>query len=155
MRVRVYVGAMLIAWSGAVALSGTHALAQGQKITTPEQLDKVMKSVGPTMRNMQAAMKASNWADMKKELATQRQGVLDSQSFWINYKKDDAVDMNKAALAKIDALDKVLSTEPVDSAAVAAALKEVGGSCSACHKQYRTQDADNNYILKPGTIPGA
>jgi cytochrome c556 len=154
MRVRVYVGAMLIAWSGAVALSGTHALAQGQKVTTPEQLDKVMKQAGPTMRNMQGAMKASSWADMKKELATQRTAIADSQSFWIEHKKDDAVKLNKESLAKIDALDKILSAEPVDAAVVAGALKEVGGSCSACHKQFRAQDAENNYILKPGTIGG-
>lgn len=152
MRVRVYVGAMLIAWSGAVALSGTQALAQGQKVTTPEQLDKVMKAAGPTMRNMQGAMKASNWADMKKELATQRTAIADSASFWVEHKKDDAVKMNKDSLAKIDALDKLLSSDPVDPAAVAGALKEVGGTCSACHKQYRAQDAENNYILKPGTI---
>jgi cytochrome c556 len=154
MRVRVYVGAMLIAWSGAVALSGTHALAQGQKVTTPEQLDKVMKQAGPTMRSMQGAMKASSWGDMKKELATQRAAIADSQSFWIEHKKDDAVKLNKESLAKIDALDKLLSTEPVDGAAVAGALKEVGGTCSACHKQYRAQDAENNYILKPGSIGG-
>ena len=153
MRVRVYVGAVLIAWSGAVALSGTHALAQG-KVTTPEQLDKVMKQAGPTMRNMQAALKASNWADIKKELATQRQAIADSQSFWVEHKKDDALKMNKESLAKIEALEKIVSTEPVDAAATAAALKEVGGTCSACHKQYRAQDAENNYILKPGTIGG-
>jgi cytochrome c556 len=147
MRVRVYVGALLVlAWSGALVVAQT-------KVTTPEQLDKVMKSAGPAMRNMQKALKSDAFADAKKELATIRAAVLDSQSFWIEHKKEDAVKLNKEAIAKIDALDKVLSGTP-DGAAAAAALKEVGGSCSACHKQYRAQDAENNYILKPGTIGG-
>jgi len=148
MRVRVYVGAMLVAWSG------TLAIAQTQKVTTPEQLDKVMKTVGPAFRNSQKAIQSGAFADAKKELATARAGVLDSQSFWIEHKKDDAVNLNKTSLEKIDALDKLLSGATPDPAAAAAALKEVGGSCSACHKQYRAQDAENNYILKPGSVEG-
>jgi hypothetical protein len=31
-------------------------------------------------------------------------------------------------------------------------MKEMGQACSACHKQYRAQDAENNYILKPGVL---
>ena len=29
-------------------------------------------------------------------------------------------------------------------------MKEVGGTCSACHKQYREQDAEGNYKIKAG-----
>ena len=39
-------------------------------------------------------------------------------------------------------------------AAAATAMKEVGGTCSACHKQYREQDAEGNYKIKAGTIGG-
>jgi cytochrome c556 len=147
MRVAVYAGAMLIAWSGAVAIAQN-------KVTTPEQLDKVMKSAGPAMRTINKATASGAYADAKKELATLRAAVLDSQSFWIEHKKDDAVTMNKAALEKIDALDKLISAPTVDAAAAGAAAKEVGQSCAACHKQYRAQDADNNYILKPGSVEG-
>jgi hypothetical protein len=31
-------------------------------------------------------------------------------------------------------------------------MKEVGGACRSCHGVYRTKDADNNYVLKPGSI---
>jgi cytochrome c556 len=148
MRVRVYAAAMLIAWSGALAI------AQGQKITTPEQLDKVMKAVGTASRNMGKMTQSGAYADAKKELATMRQGVLDSQSFWVEHKKDDAVQMNKDSLAKIDAFEKLISAPTVDGPTAVAALKEIGPTCSACHKQYRVQDADNNYMLKPGVIGG-
>jgi cytochrome c556 len=146
MRVRVYAGAILIAWSGALVM------AQTQKVTTPEQLDKVMKSAGTASRNINKMTQSAAYADAKRELTTLRQAVLDSQSFWIEHKKDDAVKLNKDALEKIDAFDKMLSAPTVDGPAAIAAMKEMGQSCSACHKQYRAQDADNNYILKPGTI---
>jgi hypothetical protein len=37
-------------------------------------------------------------------------------------------------------------------AAAAAAMKEVGGACRSCHGVYRARDAENNYIIKPGSI---
>jgi cytochrome c556 len=148
MRVRVYAGALLIAWSGALAV------AQTQKVTTPEQFDKAMKPAGPALRGVGQALKAGNFADMKKELGTLKTAVLDTQTFWVHHKKDDAIKMNKEAVAKIEALEQALSAPAVDAGAAAAAMKEVGGACSACHKQYREQDAEGNYKMKAGTIPG-
>jgi cytochrome c556 len=147
MRVRVFAWSLLLAWSGAVVMAQT-------TVTTPEQLDKVMKQVQPAMGAMQKAFKAQAYADVRKNLATAKEAVLLSQSFWIEHKKDDAVKMNKETLAKMEALEKIVATDTVDAAAADSALKEVGASCRACHKQYRDTDAENNFILKPGTIGG-
>jgi cytochrome c556 len=46
----------------------------------------------------------------------------------------------------------MVSAVTVDGAGAAASLKQVGGACRSCHQQYRATDADNNYILKPGSI---
>jgi cytochrome c556 len=145
MRARVYAWALLVAWSGAIVVAQN-------KVTTPEQLDKVMKQAQPAMGAMQKAMKAGAYDEVRKNLATAKDAVLLSQSFWVEHKKDDAVKMNKDTIAKMEELDKVLATEPVDAAKVTAAMQEVGASCRACHKQYRATDAENNFILKPGTI---
>ena len=53
-----------------------------------------------------------------------------------------------------DELEKTLSAQPFDISAATAKFKETGGSCRACHQQYRAEDADNNYILKPGSVAG-
>jgi cytochrome c556 len=148
MRVRVYAGAMLIAWSGALAV------AQTQKVTTPEEYDKAMKPAGPALRAMGKALASGAYADVKKELATLKTAVVDTQSFWVHHKKDDAVKMNKDAIAKIEAFEQMIAAPTPDQAAAQAAMKEIGGACSACHKQYREQDAENNYKIKAGTIPG-
>ena len=147
MRVGVYAGAMLIALSGAIAIAQT-------KVTTPEEFDKAMKPAGGAMRNV-GKMVASGApaADVKKELAILKTALTDTQSFWVLNKKDDAVKMNKESIAKLEAFEASLTGEKVDPAS-APVLKEVGGTCAACHKQYREQDAEGNYKIKAGTIGG-
>ncbi len=131
---------------------GSIVVAQ-QKVSTVGELDAVMKKAGG-FRQVDKAIQSKNAADAKSQLATVRQAVLDSQSFWITHKKNDALKMNKEALAKIDALEKVLSAGTLDLAAATAAFKETGGACRACHQQYRVEDANNQYMLKPGAVAG-
>ena len=134
--------------------SGTVMLAQNEKVTTEEQLDKVMKKAQPAMQATGKAINSGAIADAKTQVATLRQAIVDSQQFWVEKKRDDALKMNKDTIEKIDALDKALSAEKVETPTAMAALKEVGGSCRTCHQKYRGQDADNNYIIKPGSLDG-
>jgi len=146
MRVGVYAGAMLI------VLSGAFAVAQ-MKVSTPEEYDKAMKPAGPAMRTVGKAFASGAYADVRKELPALKAAIADTQSFWVLHKKDDAIKMNKESLAKLESFENLLTGDKVDPAA-AAAMKEVGGTCSACHKQYREQDAEGNYKIKAGTIGG-
>jgi hypothetical protein len=146
MRVRVYAGAALFAWSAVVV--------GAQKVSTPEELDKVMKSVGKANQATQKAISSAAFADVRTQIAAVRQGVLDSQNFWIEHKRDDAVKFNKDTLAKIDEFQKVVATDPVDAQTATAALKAVGGACRSCHQVYRATDADDNFIIKPGSLGG-
>ena len=142
-----------VVYAGALCLALGALVAAQQKVTTVQELDAVMKKAG-AFRQVDKAVQSSNASDAKAQLAVVKQAVLDSQSFWVAHKKDDALKMNKDALAKIDALDKVLSAGTLDVAAATAAFKETGGACRACHQQYRAEDADNAYILKPGSVAG-
>jgi cytochrome c556 len=142
-----------VVYAAAVCVTlGSVVFAQ-QKVTTVEELDKVMKKAG-AFRQVDKAIQSNNAADAKAQLAIVKQAVQDSQSFWLRHKKDDAVKLNKESLAKLDALDKVLSAGSFDIAAATAAYKEAGGSCRACHSQYRVEDANNAYALKPGSVAG-
>jgi cytochrome c556 len=136
-----------------VGALGTLVIGQ-EKVTTPEELDKVMKKVQPAMQAAQKALKSEAYADARAQLAIVKQAMEDSHEFWVMHKKDDAIKTNEDTVAKLDAVDKLLTATPVDPAAVQAALKEMGGACNTCHKTYRVRDADNNYILKPGSIGG-
>jgi cytochrome c556 len=124
-----------------------------QKVSTPAELDKVMKKAS-AFRQVDKAIQSSNAADAKKQLAVVKAAVEESRSFWVEHKRDDALKLNTEAVAKLDALDKVLSSEKLDIATATAAFKETGGACRACHQIYRAEDANNEYILKPGSVPG-
>lgn len=141
------VGALLLA-----SATATMALAQAEKVITAEDLDKVMKKTQPMMQAAAKAINSGAYADAKAQVASLRQAILDSQTFWVEKKRDDAVKMNQETIDKIDVLDKALAAEQVDKAAAMVALKEVGGTCRTCHTKYRDQDADNNYIIKPGSL---
>jgi hypothetical protein len=114
----------------------------------------VMKKVGPAMQAVQKAVGAGDFKAAKAQLEIVEKGVEDSQNFWIVHKRDDAVQLNKASLAQIDVFEKVLSQENLDNATATAAYKQTGATCRACHQIYRVEDADNNYLLKPGSVPG-
>ena len=153
MRIKGCIGALLVAW--VVAMSTAVMLAQAtQKVATEEDLDKSMKAAQKAMQGIQGAMKAGAPEDARKSLASLRELIESSREFWVTHKKEDAIKANQDVVTKIDAADKVLSSTPVDTNAAAAALKEVGGACLTCHKAYRVRDAENNWVLKPGSIGG-
>ena len=72
----------------------------------------------------------------------------------MQHKKDDAIKFNRDTIAKIEAAEKLLTASAPDPAVATAAVKEVGGACRSCHEKYRERDADNNWIIKPGSIGG-
>jgi cytochrome c556 len=135
---------MLVAWSGSLVVA--------QKVTTPEELDKTMKKVGPAMQAINKAMQANAFAEVAPQLAIIKQAMHDSREFWVQHKKDDALKFNADTVTKIEAVEKLVAAQPVDPAATAAALKEMGGGCQSCHKTYRARDAENNYIIRPGSV---
>ena len=134
--------------------AGVLAFAQA-KVTTPEELDKTMKKVGPALQAANKALASGAPAEATKQLAIIKQAIIDSREFWVTHKKDDALEANKLTVEKIEGVEKLLAAPPPDAQAVQAALKqEVGGACRQCHEKYRVRDAENNWVLKPGSIGG-
>jgi cytochrome c556 len=143
-----------VVYAAAVCVAVGSAVLVGQtKVTTAEELDKIMKKAS-AFRQVDKAVQSNNAADAKAQLAIVKAAVADSQSFWVTHKKDDAVKMNKESLAKLDELEKVLSAGTLDVAAATAAYKAAGGACRSCHQQYRIEDDKNEYHLKPGSVAG-
>jgi cytochrome c556 len=143
---RVTAAALVVMLAGAIALA--------QKITTPEDLDKVMKSVQTANQAAFKAVKSGAYADAAKQLANVKKGIEDSREFWVTHKKDDAIKFNKDTVAQIEAAEKVLGGANPDATAAMEAMKLVGAACRSCHEPYRVRDADNNWVIKPGSIGG-
>ena len=147
MHFRSSVAALLVVLTGSIVLA--------QKVTTPEDLDKAMKKVGPALQATNKALASNAIPEASKQLAIVKQAIIDSRDFWVTHKKDDAIAANKETVAKIEAVEKLLAAPTPDAQAVQAALKqEVGAACRQCHEKYRVRDAENNWTLKPGSIGG-
>lgn len=145
MHFRLCAAALLVTFTGVVVIA--------QKATTPEELDKAMKKAQPAMGAANKAVNSSQYAEAVKQLAIIKQVMLDTQGFWVEHKKEDAIKANKETIAKIEAAEALLSGTP-DAAKAVASVKEIGGACRTCHENYRVRDADNNWVLKPGSIGG-
>ena len=133
----------------AVLVAGSAALV-AQKVQTAEDLDKAMKKIGTANGPMNRAIKAGAWADAKKQVAIVEEALEDAHNFWVVKKKDDAVKMSNDAITKVKALEKALEKSSPDSTAVMAAAKEFASTCLGCHKAYREQDSNQQFVLKAG-----
>jgi cytochrome c556 len=133
-----------------VALVSTVAVAQ--KVTNADELDKTMKRIAPAQGATGKAIQSMSWADAKAQVAIVKQALMDSEGFWTANKKDDAVAMLKDSVAKVTAVEQALNAPMPDQQTVLAAFKQVGATCTACHKQYREQDDNQLYRLKAGSI---
>ena len=141
----------LVTYTLAVTALAT-AIVAAQKVTTPEELDKAMKKIAPAQGAANKAIQSMSWADAKAQVAIVKQSLTDTESFWTVNKKDDAVAMLKDSVAKVTAVEQALNAPMPDQQAVLAAYKQVGATCAACHKQYREQDANQQYQLKAGSL---
>jgi cytochrome c556 len=128
------------------------AVVAAQKVTTADELDKTMKKIAPAQGAANKAIQSMSWADAKAQVAIVKQALTDTESFWTANKKDDAVAMLKDSVAKVTAVEQALNAPMPDQQAVLAAYKQVGATCTACHKQYREQDENQQYRLKTGAI---
>jgi cytochrome c556 len=135
------------------AILASAMLGAQTKVTTAEELDKIMKKAS-AFRQVDKAVQSNNAADARAQLAIVKAAVEESQSFWVTHKKDDALKMNRESLEKLDALAKVLASDTLDVDAATAAFKQAGGACRTCHQQYRIEDEKNEYHLKPGSVAG-
>jgi len=127
---------------------GTGTVGVAQKVVSPEEFQRAMKTIGTAVDGVNKAIASKSYVDAKTPLALSRQVMASTRPFWTTNQKPDAAKMTKETVAKLDALDKVLSANAVDAAAAAAAAQDVTRSCDACHATYREGDQQSGYRIK-------
>lgn len=141
---------------GAIALSTATGAQQPQSqypIFTDEQFTSTMKTVGQNFGGVNQAVSAGDFESAKSRAIRTREQLATTITFWRKNKKDDGAAMVRTTTQRLDELDTVLSKTPVDKDAAAAAVKQIGGACQACHAAYREQDpATKAYRFKAGTL---
>ena len=130
---------------------GSPALGQDQAypIFTADQLDATMKTLGPNLAGVRAAVREADYATAKERGIRSREQLATTVTFWRDQERDDAVAMLRAVTDRLDALDGALSTSAVDASTVERVLTEIQGGCQACHAVYREQGpGTTDYRLK-------
>ena len=112
-----------------------------------------MKTLGPNVAGIRASLADGDFDTAKARTIRSREQLAITVTFWRDRKRDDAVELLRAAVERMDALDATLSVEEVDAAAVATLATEIGAACAACHTIYREQDpVTNEYRLKQSAL---
>jgi hypothetical protein len=122
-------------------------------IFTEAHLDAIMTTLGPNVAGVRAALAAGDYSTAKERSIRSREQLATTVTFWRDRERQDAVGWLRTALNRLDALDTVLSVEPVDGAAAAAIAGEITETCTACHAVYREPDGDGGYRVKSSAIP--
>ena len=123
-------------------------------IFTVEHFLSAMKTVGQAYGAVNVSLSKPDVEDSKAYLAISRDRLATTITFWRDRKKDDAVRMLRATLAKMDELDVALSAEKLDQSGASAISKQIGASCEACHAVYREQDPSTKaFRIKNASAP--
>jgi hypothetical protein len=109
-------------------------------IFTADHFVSAMKTVGQAYGAVNVSLSKKEIEDSKAYLVISRDRLATTITFWRDRKKDDAIEILRDTLARMDELDVALSAEKVDTEAASSILKQIGASCEACHRLYREQD---------------
>jgi cytochrome c556 len=111
-----------------------------------------MKALGRNFTRVNSLIAAGDYDSAKQQLARSREVLATTISYWRSPERNDAIEMLRDGLAKMDALDAVLSLEKVDPASATDAARHVASACQSCHTAYREQNArTGTYTFKKGS----
>lgn len=128
----------------ALALAVTMSVASFAQAKTDEDYDKLMKAVGAANGAMRGAAKEQNMAAISAEATKMVALFKDAQAFWTARNNAEAAEWSGTAMKHAEAISKV-----TDAAGVMGAMKELGGTCQACHAKYR-EGTPGSFMIKKG-----
>jgi hypothetical protein len=145
----------LVALVGLLAAASVVSAQDATKpypIFTADQLDATMKTVGPNVVGLRAALAADDLELAKERGIRAREQLATTMTFWRDRERDDAVGLLRDVLRSFDALDTALSRDAVDRGAVDRLSTEIGSGCAACHASYRREGPDGGYLLNESAL---
>lgn len=124
-----------------------------QKVFTVQELDVVERTAGEYFDAVVDAIDREAYDDAKAKLIVVREYLDRSWTFWHMHGVMDGADLVRDAVARLDALDDVLSHVSVDPRTVAGAVDRAQAACKRCHATYRSEDRETKtFSLRPGVI---
>lgn len=130
--------------------SGTGMSAPAQAKLTEQNLEELMKKIGPTYKTLTDHLRANETADAGKDAQQLAEWFGGVEKFWTQHNRPDAVKFAESA--------RTFASEAAGAAAAgngdksSAAANNLGGVCKQCHGNYRESDGQGGYRIKPGII---
>jgi hypothetical protein len=128
----------------ATILLGSSLLVAEKKpypLFTPGDFVASMQALGRNFTAVNSLIATGDYDSAKQQLARSREILATTISYWRNPERNDAIKMLRDGVAKMDALDAVLSLEKVDPGSATGAARQVASACQSCHAAYREQNA--------------
>jgi hypothetical protein len=139
-RSHMYAIVAITAWAGSIVIA--------QRVNSPEEFSRSMKTIGASVAAADKAIGSGAYSDAKMQLVLARQSLASTVPFWREKKTDEAMKLTRDTVAKLDALDTLLSAATVDSAAASNVFKQLTATCATCHTAYREGDQQSGYRFK-------
>jgi cytochrome c556 len=120
------------------------SVAVSAQAKTDEDYDKLMKGVGAANGAMRKAADPDAVAAESKKLEAFFKEVA---AFWTARNNKEAAEWATAAMNQAAAISKAAGAK--DPEGIAAAQKQLGGTCQTCHAKYR-EKTETGYAIKKG-----
>jgi cytochrome c556 len=130
--------------------SGTGMSAPAQAVLTPQNLEELMKKIGPTYKSLTERLRANETAEAGKEAQQLAEWFGGVEKFWTQHRRADAVKF--AESARTFASDAAGAAAAGNGDKATAAANNLGGACKQCHGTYRESDGQGGYRIRPGVI---
>ena len=125
---------------------GTGESAPAQAQLRPENLEELMKKIGPAYKSLTEHLDANDTAASAKEAQQLAQWFGGVEKFWAQRKRDDAVKW--ADQARTYASEAAGAAATGDARKAAAAAQSMSGACKQCHGTYRESDGAGGYRIR-------
>jgi cytochrome c556 len=145
----------LIAVTGGCAGKGdavgtTTGQREPQAQMAPQDLEQLMKKIGPTYQSLRKSLQANETADAGKQAQQLAELFGGVEKFWTQHNRADAVKW--AGQARTFASDAAGAAVSGNLEKSVAAAENMGGACKQCHGTYRESDGEGGYRIKPGVL---
>src|ERR1700689_5555181 len=131
----------LMAAIATILLGGILLVAEEPNpLFTSDDFIASMKALGRNFSEVNSLIAKGDYDSAKQQLARSREVLATTISYWRDRKRNDAIKMLRDGVAKMDALDAVLSLEKVDPGSATGAARQVASACQSCHAAYREQN---------------